>query len=48
MKILDDDDDYDDTESASSALSMSTRCGTSSVCDGYNGHQIWSVAGNIE
>ena len=50
MKILDDDDNYDDNGSASSAVlsaSMSTRCGASSGCDGGDGHQILRVAGNI-
>jgi len=50
MKLLD-DDNYDDNENASSAvlcMSMPTRCVVPSVCDLGDGHQIWSVAGNIE
>ena len=49
MKIK--DNIYDDNESASSAVisvSMSTRCGASSGCDGRESHQMWSVTGNIE
>ena len=47
MKILDDDDSYDENESASSAVSRSTQCWASSGCYRWNGHQIWNVAGNI-
>jgi len=44
------DDNYDDNESETSTVnvSMSTRCGTYSGCDGRGGHQMWSVTGNKE
>jgi hypothetical protein len=50
MKILDDDNNYDDNCSLSSAVvnaSMSSRRGASSGCDEGDGHQILRVAGSI-
>jgi hypothetical protein len=50
MKIIDDDDNYDDNGSESSAVlsaSVSIGCGASSGCNVEGGHQIWRVAGII-
>jgi len=49
-KLYDDDDNYYDNGSASSAVlrtSMSTRCGASLSCEGRDGHQILRVACNL-
>jgi hypothetical protein len=52
LKILhvEGNENYNDNGTASSAAlsaSMSTRCGASSGCEGGDGHQILSGAGNI-
>ena len=49
-KILDDDKNYYDNCSVSSAVLsayLSVRCGLPSGCNGENGHQIWSVVRNV-
>jgi hypothetical protein len=50
LKILDNDKNYHDNWSVSSALlnaSLSSRCGLRSSFDGGDGHQIWRVVDNI-
>jgi len=56
LKILDDehddDDKYEDNwgvhlSSAVLSVSMSTRCGTLSGCDGWDGVYVWRVAYNV-